>query len=91
MLFLQAQDQHSARMAKLSSVSAELMKIAEAIDEQAGWTLIGLYAMHSAMIAAIQLGVEVHDPWRAIWLFSIGVPMFVAWLVVVIEELTRTY
>jgi hypothetical protein len=23
-------------------------------------------------MAAVNLGVEVHDPWRAVWLFSVG-------------------
>jgi hypothetical protein len=34
MAFLKAQDQHHARMAKLSAVSKELMEIAGAIHEQ---------------------------------------------------------
>jgi hypothetical protein len=75
------------------------MKIAEAIVNRrdhnklspAGIALVSLYAIHLAMIAAVNLGVEVHDPWRAVWLFSVGGPMFVAWLLVVIEELTWHY
>jgi hypothetical protein len=57
----------------------------------AGVALVSLYALHSAMIAAVSLGLDVRDPWRAVWLFSVGVPMFVAWLVVMIEEIIWHY
>jgi hypothetical protein len=57
----------------------------------AGVVLVGLFALHTCMIAATSLGLKVHEPYIAMWVFGVLVPMIVAWLVAVIEVLTRRY
>jgi hypothetical protein len=53
----------------------------------AGVVLLGLFAAHFAMIVAVNSGVELTSGEQDAWMAGVMVPMFVAWLTVMIEEL----
>jgi hypothetical protein len=57
----------------------------------AGVALLGLFAAHFAMIVAVNSGVELTHAEQDAWMVGLLVPMFVAWVIVTIEVLTRTY
>jgi hypothetical protein len=57
----------------------------------AGIALVGLFAVHACMIAAVSLGLQLTHAEQDAWMCGVLVPMVVAWLVEVIEVLTRTY
>jgi hypothetical protein len=57
----------------------------------AGVVLVTLFAIHATMIIADNLGLKLHEPFIAMWVCGILVPMIVAWLVVVIEVAFRPY
>jgi hypothetical protein len=53
--------------------------------------LVGLFTVHTSMIAAVNLGLELTHAEQDAWMAGVLVPMFVAWLTVTIEVFTRTY
>jgi hypothetical protein len=57
----------------------------------AGVALLGLFAIHTCMIAAVNLGLDLTRTEEGLWIYGICVPMIVTWVVVTIEVFTRTY
>jgi hypothetical protein len=49
-----------------------------------GIVLLTLLAIHFCMVAAVNCGVEIREPYRAIWVYGIMVPAIVAWVAVAI-------
>jgi hypothetical protein len=56
-----------------------------------GIALVGFFAVHACMIAAVSLGLQLTHTEQDAWMCGVIVSMAVAWLVVVIEVFTRTY
>jgi hypothetical protein len=57
-----------------------------------GIVLLGLLAVHCGLIVAKSTaGVDVPEPYRMLCVYGVMVPMIIAWLTVVVEELTKTY
>jgi hypothetical protein len=53
--------------------------------------LLGLFAAHTCMIAAVNLGLNLTHTEQGLWIYGICVPMVVAWVKVQVEVITRTY
>jgi hypothetical protein len=57
----------------------------------AGFVMIGLFAIHTCMIAAVNLGLELTHLEQGLWIYGICVPMVLAWAKVQVELITRHY
>jgi hypothetical protein len=57
----------------------------------AWWIMVGLFAIHTCTIAAVNLGLELTRTQEGLWIYGICIPMVVAWVKVQIEVITRTY
>jgi hypothetical protein len=55
----------------------------------AGVVLVGLFTLHTCMIAAVNLGLELTHAEEAAWICGVMVPMIMAWVAVEIELITR--
>jgi hypothetical protein len=53
--------------------------------------MLGLFTLHTAIIAAVNLGLQLTHTEQDIWVCAVMVPMVVAWVKVEIEVITRTY
>jgi hypothetical protein len=50
-----------------------------------GVVLLGLLAIHFCMVAAVNFGLDVPEPYRFAWVCGIMVPMVVAWLALIVD------
>jgi hypothetical protein len=57
----------------------------------AGWALVGLFALHTCIIVAVNCGLQLTHTEQGLWIYGICIPMIMAWVVVVIDVLTWPY
>jgi uncharacterized membrane protein len=56
-----------------------------------GIVLFVFLAIHFCMVAAVNCGLDVPEPYRMLWVYSVMVPMIVAWVALVIDPLIWPY